>query len=161
MVWVFALRLEGESWIALGSGPLLNFHTGIGLPCPGANTTHGRAAHYDVNVLFHRSLRIKGWLAQLPYVSVEVVAMDKVLDLVLQVIAFLSIMPIVAVEATVTSTARSSAQHLSGLGVFRSPFSWIWRKIYVRVELSRTLGGQGMVYSLFSILLLESPKGGP
>ncbi|RWV85374.1 hypothetical protein GW17_00052838 [Ensete ventricosum] len=82
----------------------MNFRTGVGLPCRGANATRGRAAHYDVDVSFHRSLRTEGWLAWLPYVSVEVAAVDKVLDLVLQVVAFLSIMPIVAVEAIVMST---------------------------------------------------------
>ncbi|RRT35244.1 hypothetical protein B296_00039448 [Ensete ventricosum] len=44
---------------------------------------------------------MEGWLVWLPYISVEVVVVDKVLDLVLQVVAFLSIMPIVAVEAII------------------------------------------------------------
>ncbi|RRT52191.1 hypothetical protein B296_00026675 [Ensete ventricosum] len=45
--------------------------------------------------------------------------------------------------------------------MYRSPFSRIWRKISIRVELSETLGGRGMVCSLLSILLLKSPEGGP
>ncbi|RRT65365.1 hypothetical protein B296_00028286 [Ensete ventricosum] len=65
------------------SGPLVNFHASIGLPCRGANATRGRAAHYDIDVSFHRSLRMKGRLVRLPYVSVEVAVVDKVLDLVL------------------------------------------------------------------------------
>ncbi|RWW56155.1 hypothetical protein BHE74_00037151 [Ensete ventricosum] len=99
MVWVFILELKGESWIASGLGPLLNFRVGICLPYRGANIARSRAAHNDIDVLFHRSLWAEGWLAWLPYVSVEVVTVDKVFDLVLQVIAFLSIVPVVIVEA--------------------------------------------------------------
>ncbi|RZR74878.1 hypothetical protein BHM03_00045321 [Ensete ventricosum] len=102
-VWVFALGVEGESWITLGSRPLLNFRAGICLPCRGAHASHGWAAHNDVDMSLYRSPRMKGWLVWLPYVLVEVAAMDKVLDLDLQVVAFLCIMPIVAVEATITS----------------------------------------------------------
>ncbi|RZR90846.1 hypothetical protein BHM03_00018850 [Ensete ventricosum] len=103
VVWVFALGFKGESRIASGSGPLMNFLAYIGLPCRGANTTRSRATHYDIDVSFHQSLRTEGWLARLPYVWVEVAAMDKVLDLVLQIVAFLSIVLIVAVEVTITS----------------------------------------------------------
>ncbi|RWV85134.1 hypothetical protein GW17_00053095 [Ensete ventricosum] len=99
---VFVLRLEGESWIASGSRPLLNFRAGICLPCRGANDAYGRATHNDVDVSFHRSLRAEGWLMWLPYVSVEVAAVDKVIDLVLQIVAFLSIVLVVAVEVTIT-----------------------------------------------------------
>ncbi|RWW56715.1 hypothetical protein BHE74_00036552 [Ensete ventricosum] len=81
VVWVFALGLEGESHIVSGSGPLLNLCVGICLPCQGANATHGRAAHNDVDVPFHWSLWTEGWLAWLPYILVEVSAVDKVLDL--------------------------------------------------------------------------------
>ncbi|RZS10489.1 hypothetical protein BHM03_00041711 [Ensete ventricosum] len=99
MVWVFILELEGESWIASGLGPLLNLRVGICLPYRGANIARSRATHNDIDVPFHRSLWAEGWLAWLPYVSVEVVTVDKVFDLVLQVIAFLSIVPVVIVEA--------------------------------------------------------------
>ncbi|RWW54228.1 hypothetical protein BHE74_00039202 [Ensete ventricosum] len=102
MVRVSALRFEGEPRIASGSGPLLNFCAGIGLPCQGANTTHGWATHYDVDVPLHRTLWTEGCLVLLPYVSVKVAAVYKVLNLVLQIVAFLSIMPVVMVEAIVT-----------------------------------------------------------
>ncbi|RWW80066.1 hypothetical protein BHE74_00011607 [Ensete ventricosum] len=103
VVRVFALGFEGESQIASWSGPLVNFRARIGLPCRGAKATHSWATHYDVNVPFHRSLRTEGWLVRLPYVSVEVAAVHKVLDLVLQIIALLSVVLVVAVEATITS----------------------------------------------------------
>ncbi|RRT71579.1 hypothetical protein B296_00027440 [Ensete ventricosum] len=110
MVWVFILVLEGESWITSGLGPLLNFRAGICLPYRGATATRGRAAHNDVNVPFHRSLWAEGWLVWLPYVSVEVAAVDKVFDLVLQVIAFLSIVPVVIVEAIMSVVSVLSSR---------------------------------------------------
>ncbi|RZS09239.1 hypothetical protein BHM03_00040299 [Ensete ventricosum] len=83
VVWVFAPGFKGEPRIASGSGPLLNFCAGIGLPCRGANATRSWATHYDVDLSFHRTLWTEGWLARLPYVSVKVAAVYKVLDLVL------------------------------------------------------------------------------
>ncbi|RRT69526.1 hypothetical protein B296_00008972 [Ensete ventricosum] len=103
MIWVFTLGFEGEPRIASGSGSLLNFCAGIGFPCRGANATRGRAAHNDVYVPLHKTLWMKGWLSWLHYVLVKVAAMYEVLDLVLQIIAFLGIVPVVTVEATIMS----------------------------------------------------------
>ncbi|RRT58540.1 hypothetical protein B296_00001351 [Ensete ventricosum] len=118
VVRVFALGFEGESRIASWSGPLVNFHAGIGLPCRGANATHSWAAHYDVNVPFHRSLRTEGWLVRLPYVSFEVAAVHKVLDLILQIVALLSVVLVVAVKATITSAVSVFGSRPQWVGSF-------------------------------------------
>ncbi|RWW37798.1 hypothetical protein BHE74_00057037 [Ensete ventricosum] len=81
----------------------MNFHTGIGFPCQGANTTRSRAAHYEVYLPLHRTFWIEGWFAWLHYVPVEVVTTYEVLDLVLQIIPLLGIVPIIAVEVVITS----------------------------------------------------------
>ncbi|RZS20757.1 hypothetical protein BHM03_00053314 [Ensete ventricosum] len=66
--------------------------------------TNGRATHYDVYLPLYRTFWTEGWLARLHYVPIEVAATYKVLDLVFQIIALFSIMPVVTVETIVTST---------------------------------------------------------
>ncbi|RZS07358.1 hypothetical protein BHM03_00038197 [Ensete ventricosum] len=100
---VFTLGFEGDPRIAPGSGHLLNFRTGIGFPCRGANATRARVAHYDVYLPLHRTFWTEGRLVRLHYVPVEVAATYEVLDLVLQIKALLGIVPVVVVEAAITS----------------------------------------------------------
>ncbi|RRT64351.1 hypothetical protein B296_00006557 [Ensete ventricosum] len=100
---VFTLRFEDDPRITPGSRPFLNFRTGIGFPCRGANATRSRAAHYDVYLPLHRTFWMEGQLVQLHYVPVKVAVTYEILDLVLQIIALLRIVPVVVVETTITS----------------------------------------------------------
>ncbi|RZR96794.1 hypothetical protein BHM03_00025853 [Ensete ventricosum] len=58
------------------------------------------------------------------------------------------------------SNSNVAVSDLSGLGVFRSPFSQIWRKISVRVELSGTLSSRGMGALLIFMFLHHQSLGG-
>ncbi|RRT59692.1 hypothetical protein B296_00013111 [Ensete ventricosum] len=161
VVWVFTLRFESDLKIAPCSGSLLDFGAGISFYCRGAVATRGQVAYYDVYLPLYGAFRTERWLARLSYKPIEVVMMYEVFDLILQVVALLGVMSVVAMEVVVALASCSSAQVLIRLGVFRSHFSRIWRKISVRIELSGMLGSRGTAYTALSILFLWSPSSGP
>ncbi|RWV84408.1 hypothetical protein GW17_00053876, partial [Ensete ventricosum] len=161
VIWVFALGFKGDPRIASCSGPLLDFSVGISFPCRGAVTTCGRAAYYDVYLPLHRAFRAEGRLSRLSYIPIEVAATYEVLDLVFQIVTFFGVVSVVAVEAAVAFAIPLYGSSPYRVGGFRSPFSRIWRKISVRVELSGVLGSQGVACSALSALFLESLGGGP
>ncbi|RZR83196.1 hypothetical protein BHM03_00009764 [Ensete ventricosum] len=119
---VFILGFEGDPRITPGSGPLLDFCTGISFPCRGAITTLSRAAYNDVYLPLHRAFRVEGWLVWLPYISIEVATTYEVLDLILQIIAFLSVVSVVTVEATIMSAVPVLGLRLHRVGGFEESF---------------------------------------
>ncbi|RWW86927.1 hypothetical protein BHE74_00004276, partial [Ensete ventricosum] len=108
--------------IAPGSGPLLDFCAGISFPCQGAIATRSRVAYYDVYLSLHRAFRVEGWLTWSPYVPVEVAMTYKVLDLVLQIIALLGVVFVVAVKAAITSMVSVLSPRLHRVGDFEESF---------------------------------------
>ncbi|RWW16117.1 hypothetical protein GW17_00020012 [Ensete ventricosum] len=84
----------------------------------------------------------------------KVSLLNKVLDLVLQVVTFFCVVLVFLVEPTLFLLSRPPGLVLIELGDLRSPLSRIWRKTYVRVELRGISGGLGDGSSGLSILLL-------
>ncbi|RZS16051.1 hypothetical protein BHM03_00047993 [Ensete ventricosum] len=76
-------------------------------------------------------------------------------------VALLSVVTVIAVDVAVASVVTLLGRVLIELGALRSPFSQIWRKISVRIELSGVLESRGMICSALSSLLLGSSHGGP
>ncbi|RWV95611.1 hypothetical protein GW17_00041751 [Ensete ventricosum] len=85
----------------------------------------------------------------------------EVFNLIFKVMALLGVITIVTMEATIPCSSRSSCWVFIWLGALRSPFSRIWRKIFVWVELSGIKGDLGGSRSDLSILLLGGPEGYP
>ncbi|RWW81528.1 hypothetical protein BHE74_00010072 [Ensete ventricosum] len=89
---------------------------GISFPYRGAIATRGWAVYYDVYLSLHGAFRAEGRLAWLSYIPVEVATLYEVLNLVLQIVALLGVVSVVAVEAIVASAVPflSSSPHRVG-----------------------------------------------
>ncbi|RRT34938.1 hypothetical protein B296_00058442 [Ensete ventricosum] len=77
------------------------------------------------------------------YCSYHVAAMYEVLDLVLQIIAFLGIMPVITVEATITSVVPVLGSRPQRVGSFEEFLLWDLEKDLCPSGVERNIGRPG------------------
>ncbi|RRT78676.1 hypothetical protein B296_00007115 [Ensete ventricosum] len=104
---------------------------------------------------------MEGRFARLHYVPVEVAMTYEVLDLVLQIISLLDIVPIVMVEATITSAVPVLYSRPHRVGSFEESLLLDLEKNLSPSGVERDIDDRGTIYSPLSVLLLGSPGGGP
>ncbi|RWW57852.1 hypothetical protein BHE74_00035324 [Ensete ventricosum] len=92
----------------------------MGMRCRGVVTTRGRAAYYDIYLPLHGAFRTKRLFAWLPYKPAEVTLTYEVFNLVLQIVALLGVMSVVAVEVAIALVVTPLSPHW--IGGFEKPF---------------------------------------
>ncbi|RRT76843.1 hypothetical protein B296_00029565 [Ensete ventricosum] len=119
MIWIFLVaRLEGDFGVTIVSPPFCNGGSCVGFSCHGAAASRSRATDDDVNLLLDRSLWpgrgspfsvlvLIGRDTLISDVLTKMALSDEILNLVLQVMAFLHVVVIFSVETIISPLITS------------------------------------------------------